>query len=475
MANCTSILSCESINRITKYLNEYENMSIENIEATFNNKTYPFLTDDFNHVLFDHLSDDKTIKKKTLEFQSIHNHIMSNISSCSLEKCSKFKRNNRNREMQKMSINHETEYYLDIMDTIHCFFVHAFDIGFRMKSDELHNITKNSINDNNNKTEMKYSDDINIDADMDDENGIQLDLKDPTLTTLSNILKSKRERLQNIRGTERTSHTKFVTNVTEIVDEKTDQNTKGNDLYSFGYKYNYWHRNKINYIEQKYNNLSDELINNKIFTIDKDRFNAIHNKAKHKVDCEYARTLCAMGDLRFYGFNKDVLISTEHIMAVLFYTDFDNLSHHFSSTFRSTKKCENNIYDCMKNNAEYAHWSKLLIETVNVFGFKMKDSKIKIFYHGIDNLLIFSSFVTVFNSPTSTTTQISVAGIFADANGAILELRKQHQYLRYFNCSWLSSYSAEDERLFCCAPYDNRQLRFVSIRSVKYKENYEMF
>ena len=52
------------------------------------------------------------------------------------------------------------------------------------------------------------------------------------------------------------------------------------------------------------------------------------------------------------------------------------------------------------------------------------------------------------NRPTSTTPQIEVATLFTRTNGIILELEQYSENLRYFNCSLLSCYGNEDERLF---------------------------
>eukprot|EP01084_Bolivina_argentea_P132010 232949_1 len=158
-------------------------------------------------------------------------------------------------------------------------------------------------------------------------------------------------------------------------------------------------------------------------------------------------------------------------MSVCFYTDFDNLSKEFSRTFRSMNENET-IEMCAKRNAEYAIWSRLLCETVNIYGTDINYSNISIFYHGINCLLLFSSFITALNSPTSTTPQLTVAAIFASNNGCILELAKDAPFLRYFNCNWLSSYTNEDERLFIMPTNQLYVVRFASIRSMTNEMNY---
>ncbi len=64
--------------------------------------------------------------------------------------------------------------------------------------------------------------------------------------------------------------------------------------------------------------------------------------------------------------------------------------------------------------------------------------------------------------------------MFANSNGIILELEKSSlgDALRYFNCSLLSSYASEDERLFIGG---KQPLQFRSIRIVSNKHNYKHF
>ena len=77
------------------------------------------------------------------------------------------------------------------MDTIHCFFIHTFDTGFRIKTNQFDNI-------------------INQDAKNDDDELYE----DLTMIKLSNFLKNKREKLRQIRGKTAIKQSKFVTNVT---------------------------------------------------------------------------------------------------------------------------------------------------------------------------------------------------------------------------------------------------------------------
>ena len=163
-------------------------------------------------------------------------------------------------------------------------------------------------------------------------------------------------------------------------------------------------------------------------------------------------------------------LKKSNIMALILYCDYDELSFEFSKTFRKLHKKESDL-ELKERNGEYFNWSKLIRETVECFGTYLMESKISIFYHGVSYLLL-NSFVSYFCGPTSTTTQMSVATTFAKDDGLILELSMDDGRLSFFNCSWLSCFGNEDERLFCGA---YKPLKFNSIRYLKLNENYELF
>ena len=164
-----------------------------------------------------------------------------------------------------------------------------------------------------------------------------------------------------------------------------------------------------------------------------------------------------------------------HTLSVIFHCIYDNLSYHFSSTFRKIQSDKNND-DILKRNKEFGNWTKYLQETVNCFGTEMKDTKINIFYHGI-SFMYLNKFIALFNGPTSTTTKLSVSYQFAKPhNGIILELTKANgRSLSYFNCSPFSYFGNEDERLFITPPCPYYYLRTVGIRNIRIDQKYDKF
>eukprot|EP01084_Bolivina_argentea_P139131 244787_1 len=114
-------------------------------------------------------------------------------------------------------------------------------------------------------------------------------------------------------------------------------------------------------------------------------------------------------------------------------------------------------------NNEFWNWSKTLIESVNYFGITIKSSNISSFYHGA-SMIYFSGFSAAFNCPTSTTTKLEVAMMFARDDGIIVELGMQATFIKYFNCTFVSCFGNEDERLFVQPSVDWKSLKLLSIR-----------
>ncbi len=103
--------------------------------------------------------------------------------------------------------------------------------------------------------------------------------------------------------------------------------------------------------------------------------------------------------------------------------------------------------------------------------------------------MYFASFISRFSSPTSMTRQISVAAMFAD-NGIILDVQQfggqWGNHPLYFNCTFVSAFMSEDERLFIggagfCGSWsvgsipDGGLLQLSTIRVPKNDENYVFY
>eukprot|EP01083_Nonionella_stella_P151582 484505_1 len=158
-------------------------------------------------------------------------------------------------------------------------------------------------------------------------------------------------------------------------------------------------------------------------------------------------------------------IHFDHLLALVLYTDYTELSSAFSSTFRKCDPFET-ITSVKQRNGVYYWMSRRLRECVEIFGqcrgYKRSDKRynkdkgtelLGPFYCGMSAVMSMPSFSMRLCSPTSTSKQIEVAMKFSGARGIVLQMDTpkrvpQHIYLHAFNASWISRFKEEDERLF---------------------------
>ena len=203
-------------------------------------------------------------------------------------------------------------------------------------------------------------------------------------------------------------------------------------------------------------------------------WNSTVKKAEIYIKCKQTRLLYPKGPLMYYyeEIKEDDFITIHHIISILLYCNYDLLQKKFSSTFR--KLYINERWKSVKRrNQEYAIWSRLLRETVEIFGIPMRDIKLKkSFYHGISTELVFKYMIACFNAPTSMTTNYNVAYSFSNGSGLILEINRDLLDLCYFDCKWLSDYPNESE---CLLFGGYQSVKIINIYSSKLKCNYKIY
>merc|ERR1712176_623351 len=131
-------------------------------------------------------------------------------------------------------------------------------------------------------------------------------------------------------------------------------------------------------------------------------------------------------------------------------------------TFRKNGPFEP-IKSIKKRNSQYFWMSKILRETVELFGQcsygyydeekeEFVNQLLGSYFCGMSVLMNIPEFSIFLCSPTSTSMQIEVAIKFSGDDGIVIQLDNprtfQYMLLRGFNCQWLSRYKEEDERLF---------------------------
>eukprot|EP01083_Nonionella_stella_P070504 188677_1 len=140
---------------------------------------------------------------------------------------------------------------------------------------------------------------------------------------------------------------------------------------------------------------------------------------------------------------------------------------------------------------KYFFFSKFLSEAVSEFGLNGKGKWSKDinnnnkwigtgepgpFFCGISVIMHFPQFAIYLSGPCSTTKQEEIACNFAGETGIIIKLQNDTFMTkllgRFFDCSFISNYVEEDERLWINTGV---KLRMQTIKMVKSGNNYKQF
>eukprot|EP01084_Bolivina_argentea_P137017 241313_1 len=135
-----------------------------------------------------------------------------------------------------------------------------------------------------------------------------------------------------------------------------------------------------------------------------------------------------------------------HLIAILFYCNTNELQNRFSSTYRPLNQLKESNIEFKKRHSHYFYFGKYLREMVEVFGNVLVDDEL-IFYHGIDHPLYFSKLIAKLFCPTSTSKNRGIAAHFAGTNGMILSFTKYFRNAFYFDCM-ISGFDQEQECLY---------------------------
>ena len=440
------------------------------------------LLNDYKYIL-NNYSDNISIQQLSL-YLSYQLGIVSSNKQCVM-----FERNNRNRK----AFNFE-QYFLDEFD--------SEEIVIQQQLDKIYSYLMCSS--------FYYVNDYYFNKPTDDD-----DNKDDesTFNSMMRKLKLHKQQLEQIRGKQRLKYTKYLTKVEMFDDDEKDEknqieekndddnddnkdndnnNNNDNDIsdktgkellpyklhhgYQFGYRYHYWNYYKSfdedwNYfVEAKYGNLKDEILN---LSVSLNQWQIVYQKASQLLSMIYCKQkmTARKGFVKDYQIEEDSLIDIHHMMALLFYCNFDYLTNSLKDSYVKQSKQETYI-ELKQRHGVFANFAKLLVESVHVFGEEM--SKKEQYMHCINNEILFGVFSAEFHSPTSVTPKLSVAHTYSGDNwrkrGLMLILGSDFR-ARNFDMSWISDESHEMERLFIGGQY----LEIRSIISITTKENYQFY
>eukprot|EP01084_Bolivina_argentea_P139913 246082_1 len=405
------IKDCCHVQRLLMILSEYydgkyQNMIVHSSEYV----NILDILDDFLHIIHHHVTD--------AEFEFIFHQ----FSNCNINECDFYRRNNRNRNEEK--VNHDEHSMNDkqvfemvcnqIIDRIHCYFCHCYDVGYRVL------------------------------------------LKDQEQKTYMNTRMAKKySQLQQYQN-------------------KIDALSTDN-IYSIGIKFIYGYpeelrsnANKQHFIciDPKYSNLKQELTANKICTINFAQYIHEYNKAAVHHKSYYKKSNANWENMKI-----------PHILCLMIYCNYTELQSQFSKTYRQNKGSQ---------HIEFFYLGMCLKMAVNQFGTHCAKQTQYIFYHGIGERLVFPEYVhqIYINCPLSTSISFAVASNFAGSgDGLVIQLNgntaasSSHGPLLspiYFSVEWLSDFGNEKEYLFIQNNCGTRGLHIVDIHDFSNNCNYEI-
>eukprot|EP01083_Nonionella_stella_P150592 479963_1 len=492
-----NVNKCSSVTVLQKVLDQYnEWMGKDSPDPCTKYELFDPQTilDHFHHLLICHSTDH--------DFDYIYNQLTDH-GKCECSKCAEcimFQRHYRDKEQHKdhnitiktynINIdNPSTDHIEDaiheisiqqILDRIHSHYCHSYDIGFKFTSKERDKIKMCAYPDDENDSKWALS----------DENDTYMSQKKSCLLQTQQILSTK-YRVPRCRD----DINKFCS-VLGAQSRQTDDTKSEIKTYSFGYRYYYWsyymlrmnddeynfdertnkpYRVRDWYIEEKYDSLKEELLQNKISCISEGQYESLVCKANKNLRSQYAKTIsCKCDDWEMkYDIKKHDPIELQHVLAIMVYCNYDQFQYQFSATYRRATPDESD--ESLKNRHSHYHWlGRFIRETVECFGDKIFGSAIKSFWHGIREEMLFHGTVSNIKGVLSTSCESTVAINFCQNSGLILELNNGavHDSVRYFSCPWLSDFSSESELLFVGGLHP---LRFACIIHAELGEDYSFY
>eukprot|EP01084_Bolivina_argentea_P077857 141288_1 len=229
------------------------------------------------------------------------------------------------------------------------------------------------------------------------------------------------------------------------------------------------------YIDKpKYNHLKDEFIAFKSLGIAQWN-NCVLQRAIKLIQTGKCKKLSSANRDKelHYNIKRGTAISLHNIQAIIMHSDFRDLTRPFYSTFRPNSFGES-LSSITKRHSSFYHLAKALRETVQYFGDNPCGG---VYYCGIKVVLGITSFAVVLNSPLTTSMHIWVAIKCSTRGGMVLQVQNDGDYesrnhLRSFDCSLISIYPEDNERLF----YEpGHSIRMTSVILVKTTVNYRAF
>eukprot|EP01084_Bolivina_argentea_P105623 189158_1 len=392
----------------------------------------------------------------TDEFEYVYNQMG---GYCDCNECDAFTRNYRHRnEQQQYKYQCLNDIVIcQIMDKIHCYFSHCFDLGYKLTEADITMVNEDQKKDHTND-------------DFESQFWISNKIKN-----IYSFLWNKRAKCSNISQINCRLKSKF----NQICTQHTYVTTNKDDgKYSFGFKFAYGYDDEIEttniieenndaytaqktdhiHVKQKYSSLKVELTDNCISKLVMEQF-----------IIEYKKCNIHYGSRHRKKNYPNIFI--ENLLSIMIYCNYDQLQYHFSKTYRT---------DHGNQHQNFYHIGKNLKLCVQKFGQRVRDGDVNSFYHGVSTPLLFNQYIGARNQgisiycPLSTSSSFEVAINFTNFNkGLLAQFGGELSSAKYFSASWLSDYGNEFEYLFIQNDGMYQQLQIQNIVDAEFGYEYQ--
>ena len=214
------------------------------------------------------------------------------------------------------------------------------------------------------------------------------------------------------------------------------------------------------FVEARFGSIKEEALNSGHVLVGEWN-NVVTLKARYRLQTSHCRKLQSKpfggdggDDPLHFGIANGSLLSTEHLEALILYTDFTEYSTAFSESTRKVDWDED-LDSVKQRNSQYCHTSRLLREAVTYFGSdgrgKMNGRENGPFWLGLNVVLTLNEFSIGFNVPTSTSKTMEIAITFAGKGGMVMQVnnwRGDSASQPFLDTRWFSAHPEEDERLW---------------------------
>eukprot|EP01083_Nonionella_stella_P309037 1092891_1 len=362
-----------------------------------------------HHLSFEHCDDNHN------DFEYITQQMRS-VCACDVSSCVRLKRNYRDRNNNDHHTTSMDAAKQQIVDGIHCYFVHSIDMGHRLNSNqraELENI----------QTEEKKH------ADDNDTNNVSF--RNRIFEKYRQFRAQAAQRIKNHASLFAHRYNKFSEFRHQAIDNKAHSS-----YYSYGQLF-FYVPNKFGVVNvlPRFESLKQEMLDNALYRMTVEQWSCEYDKARAKFKSRIRR-------------NKHPGMILKHILALMIYCNFDSIQHEFSKTFRGDDICKHN---------QFYHFGYYLYVAVNGYGTVIAPGDV--LYHGVNAQTTFPDVIgpemgIKINCPLSTSSSLAVAARFITGDRGLLvqfggsQLRCEGFQTKYFAVEWLSDFQSERERLF---------------------------